>query len=119
MADASDDGVHGQRGTDSEKVVGRSRFNPALLNALSSFRVEPKSGWLWGAKPPRNCSGPVSVLATDTATCCGGPATAPTCNAQNPEAAAKRDSAATTARADWRRGLEGLPAPRKLTVLPP
>lgn len=111
VADANDDNVQADRGADNEKVVGRSRFSPALLKALSSLMVEPKSGWVRDAEMSPNCAGPVA--AADTETGCGGPACVATCNAQNPNAAAKRDNAATTATADWRRGRrEDLPAPR-------
>lgn len=117
VADANDN-VQAHRGTDSEKVVGRSRFSPALLKALSSSRVEPKSGWGRGAELTPDGAG--AVAAAGTAPCWDDPACVPTCNAQNPKAAAKRDNAANTATAGWRRGeCEDLPALRKVTVPSP
>lgn len=59
------------------------------------------SSWLCGTGAFVDCSGPVpGAAATVDTTCCGGPGTEPTCDAQNPKAAAKSDSAASTARAD-------------------
>lgn len=115
VSDANDN-VQAHRGTDSQKVVGRSRFSPALLKALSLFTVEPKSGWVRGAEISPDCAAPLA--AAETERCWGGPAWVLACNAQNPKAAAKRDIAAITATADWRRvHCEALPAPRKVTVL--
>lgn len=102
---------------ESAKGVARSRFNPPLLNALSSFTVEPTPRRRTGTESLLNCVGPETGLADDAATGgCNAPGALSARKGPQPSTAARRASAATMADAHCRRDhREGIETP-KLTV---
>ncbi len=89
------------RGVESAKVVARSRFNPALLNALSSFTVDPTPSLRTDAAALCSCVGPESGLADGTADDdCDARAAIWARAAPQPRTVATRATAATVANTD-------------------
>lgn len=107
-----------ERGVEKAKAVGRSRFTPPLLNALSSFTVEPTPRRRTGTESLFNCIGPETGPAEiATASGCTTSALDSVRRAPKPSTAARSASAATMVDAHCRRDhREGIPTP-KLTVV--
>lgn len=105
------------RGVERAKVVPRSRFNPAFLNALSSSTVEPRSSRRTGTDSWSACIGMESGPADEPAIWgCEALEAISARKAPQPRTAATRARTATMANADCPRGhREGIPTP-KLTV---
>lgn len=105
------------RGVERAKVVPRSRFNPAFLNALSSSTVEPRSSRRTGTDSWSPCIGMESGPADEPAIWgCAALEAISARKAPQPRTAATRARTATMANADCPRGhREGIPTP-KLTV---
>lgn len=108
-----------ERGVEKAKAVGRSRFTPPLLNALSSFTVEPTPRRRTGTESLFNCIGPETGPAEiATASGCTTSALDSDRRAPKPSTAARSASAATMVDAHCRRDhRERIPTP-KLTVVP-
>lgn len=108
-----------ERGVEKAKAVGRYRFTPPLLNALSSFTVEPTPRRRTGTESLFNCIGPETGPAEiATASGCTTSALDSVRRAPKPSTAARSASAATMVDAHCRRDhREGIPTP-KLTVVP-
>lgn len=102
---------------ESAKVVGRSRFSPPLLKALSSFTVDPTPRRRTRTESLLSCVGPETGLVDDATACgCAVPVIVSARKAWQPSTTASRANAATMADADCRRGhREGFVTP-KITV---
>ena len=104
---------------ESATVVDRKRFSPALLNAWSSFTVDPTPTRRTGTDSLVNSVGPETGPIDElTALGCNASVVVSARKAPQVSTAARRASAATMADADCCRGhRDGITTP-KLTVLP-
>lgn len=106
-----------ERGVESAKGVSRPRFSPPLLNALSSFTVEPTPKRRTETESSVNCVGPETGLADDATTGgCNEPVVVAARKDQQPSTAARSASTATMADADCRRDHRESSETPKLTV---